>query len=94
MQISRSKESAEQIEKSLSESQRLRQELNIQRDAYQSFSQRCAQLYFAVSPLWTFNHCYNFGVQSFLALFRKCFTTTMKSKVGGEQQQLMDQVYC
>jgi hypothetical protein len=77
----------------------VRAELSAQRDAYFPFAQRCAQLYFAIAPLWAFNHCYNFGVQAFQALFRKCFlaalstsTSTTGGKEAGSNSERLDKV--
>lgn len=72
--LNKSKENAEKISISLTESEKLHKQLEEQRSVYMPFSQKSAQLYFVISDLHKHNHMYNFNVNTIFKLFQKAFT--------------------
>uniref|UniRef100_A0A183FQZ6 AAA_9 domain-containing protein n=1 Tax=Heligmosomoides polygyrus TaxID=6339 RepID=A0A183FQZ6_HELPZ len=69
--LNKSKENAETISKSIEESEKLRMELNEQRNAYLSLAEFASSLYFVFSDLHQHNHMYNFNVNTIISIFRK-----------------------
>uniref|UniRef100_A0A915E5T1 Cytoplasmic dynein 2 heavy chain 1 n=1 Tax=Ditylenchus dipsaci TaxID=166011 RepID=A0A915E5T1_9BILA len=81
---------AEKIGKSLAESEKLQKELDKERNVYESFVQKCSQLYFGINQLHHRNHVYNFNVNTVIKLFKKTFT---ESKKDVNSESRLDSLY-
>ncbi|CAJ0574308.1 unnamed protein product, partial [Mesorhabditis spiculigera] len=67
--LNKSKANAETISKSIAESERLRTELQQQREGYLPLAEYGSSLFFGFSSLHSVNHMYNFNVNTILHLF-------------------------
>ncbi|CAJ0943966.1 unnamed protein product, partial [Mesorhabditis belari] len=74
--LNKSKENARTVSESIEESERLRKELQQQREGYLPVSEFASSLFFGFSNLHIINHMYNYNVNTILRLFegtvRKC----------------------
>ncbi|KAL3101915.1 hypothetical protein niasHS_003324 [Heterodera schachtii] len=91
--LNESKEKADKVARGLSDSQHLRTQIDLQRDTFLPFAQRCAQLYFAIRPLHAINHCYQFSVNDCVALFRKCFGEPNEWQNAAEGRERLARVF-
>uniref|UniRef100_A0A914XX81 Cytoplasmic dynein 2 heavy chain 1 n=1 Tax=Panagrolaimus superbus TaxID=310955 RepID=A0A914XX81_9BILA len=96
--LNKSKENAEQISISLTESEKLHKQLEEQRSVYLPFSQKSAQLYFVISDLHKHNHMYNFNVNTIFKLFQKAFSentsdTNVNSRLDSIYRSLQKNVF-
>uniref|UniRef100_A0A158PNV8 Cytoplasmic dynein 2 heavy chain 1 (inferred by orthology to a C. elegans protein) n=1 Tax=Anisakis simplex TaxID=6269 RepID=A0A158PNV8_ANISI len=69
--LNKSKENADNVFASLQEADKLRNELNQQRDAYLPIAEFASALYFAICDLHAHNHMYDFSVNAIINLFTK-----------------------
>ncbi|CAJ0594203.1 unnamed protein product [Cylicocyclus nassatus] len=69
--LNKSKENAETISQGIEESEKLRKELNEQRNAYLSLATFASSLYFIFCDLHLHNHMYNFNVNTIISIFKR-----------------------
>ncbi|VDM42915.1 unnamed protein product [Toxocara canis] len=87
--LNKSKENAETIAVSLQEADKLREQLNQQRDAYLSLAQSASALYFAICDLPHHNHMYNFSVNTVINLFTRTLSNNKdKSSSASRLEEL------
>ncbi|WKX91874.1 hypothetical protein Q1695_010144 [Nippostrongylus brasiliensis] len=94
--LNKSKENAETISKSIEESEKLRNELNEQRNAYLSLAEFASSLYLVFSDLHLHNHMYNFNVNTIIAIFRKVVKgcqDTSPSRIDTQKRSLQLAVF-
>ncbi|CAI4230143.1 unnamed protein product [Auanema sp. JU1783] len=77
--LNRSKENAETISKSIEESEKLRSQLQQEREAYLPLAEFASSLYFAFSELHLHNKMYDFNVNTITNLFVKTIRTATDS---------------
>ncbi|EYC14495.1 hypothetical protein Y032_0040g239 [Ancylostoma ceylanicum] len=73
--LNKSKENAETISRGIEESEKLRRELNDQRNAYLSLAEFASSLYFVFSDLHSHNHMYNFNVNTIISIFNRVISS-------------------
>ncbi|CAI5438007.1 unnamed protein product [Caenorhabditis angaria] len=78
--LNKSKESAEVISKSISESEQLHKELTAQKEIYVPLSHFASSLFFSFSNLQYYNNMYNYSVNTIMRLFEKTIKTCQDKK--------------
>ncbi|KAL6730872.1 hypothetical protein Aduo_001798 [Ancylostoma duodenale] len=73
--LNKSKQNAETISRGIEESEKLRKELNDQRNAYLSLAEFASSLYFVFSDLHSHNHMYNFNVNTIISIFNRVISS-------------------
>ncbi|CAD5207659.1 unnamed protein product [Bursaphelenchus okinawaensis] len=89
--LNQSKESAEMAEQSLATLEKVRKEIDEQKQVYLPFSEKCSMLYFAFYDLYSTNHMYNFNVAVLLQLFASVFKKNRNA--SSEVQTKLDIIY-
>ena len=76
--LSKSKEKSAQVSAALQESAVASEKLDLERNQYEPFAAKGADLYFSISALQSVNHMYQFSIQSFRKVFRRTLSSVQE----------------